>query len=48
VQPAVAGSEHVSVVPTFNTPDVFAVFGLPPDPSMIGCHEMAHYVHARR
>ncbi len=48
VRPATMGQEHVSVTPTFNTSDVFTVFGLPPDPSTIGCHEMVHYVHSRQ
>lgn len=48
VAPATAGQEHVAVVPTFNTTDVFSMFGLSPDPSMIGCHEMAHYIQGRQ
>jgi hypothetical protein len=48
VQPAALGSEHVAVLSTFETSDVFGLFGLPPDPATIGCHEMVHYVQARQ
>jgi len=45
VIPPVAG-EPVSVVPTHATTDVFALFGIPPDPGFIACHEVVHYLHA--
>jgi hypothetical protein len=40
-----AGYEHVSVIPTFNTLDFTTEFGLAPDPGFIACHELVHYVH---
>lgn len=48
VQPGTLGLPPIAVVPTFDTSDVFAVFGLPPDPAPIGCHEMVHYVQFRQ
>jgi hypothetical protein len=43
------GYETVAVVPTFNTADVFMLEGgIPPDPSIIGCHEITHYVHLQQ
>jgi hypothetical protein len=45
VAPPVAG-EPISVVPTYNTTDVFGLLGLPPDPGVIGCHEAVHYVQS--
>ena len=46
VAPRVAGYETVSVVPTYNTTDLFMLEGgIPPDPAIIGCHEITHYVH---
>lgn len=44
VQPAVAGLEPHSVVPTHFTFDFASQLGMPPDPGFIGCHEIAHYV----
>jgi len=49
VAPRLLGYETTSVVPTFSTADVFSLeFGLPPDPGIIGCHEITHYVHAEQ
>ncbi len=45
VVPPVAGLQPVSVIPTSFTLDFATQFGLPPDPSYIGCHEIVHYVH---
>ncbi len=45
VIPPVAG-EPVAVVPTHNTTDAFVLFGIPPDPGFIGCHEIVHYIQA--
>jgi len=45
VMPAVAG-EPVGVVPTHATTDVFSLFGLPPDPGFVACHEVVHYVQS--
>lgn len=48
VSPAVLGMEHVGVVATHSTIDLFGLLGIPPDPATIGCHEMVHYVQARQ
>ncbi|MCA9678872.1 MAG: hypothetical protein KC464_27835, partial [Myxococcales bacterium] len=48
VAPRTAGDEDVAVVPTYDTLDFTSEFGLPPDPGMIGCHEMIHYVQAQQ
>lgn len=48
VQSGASGQQHIAVVPTFETTDMFALFGISPDPSMIGCHEMVHYVQTRQ
>src|SRR5262245_20320455 len=49
VLPRIAGYETLAVVPTYNTLDAFALeFGLPPDPPVIGCHELTHYVHLQQ
>ncbi len=45
VAPPIAGIQPVSVIPTSFTLDFATQFGLPPDPSYIGCHEIVHYVH---
>jgi hypothetical protein len=46
VLPRIAGYETLAVVPTYGTLDAFTLeFGLPPDPALIGCHEITHYVH---
>jgi hypothetical protein len=46
VAPRISGYETLAVVPTYNTLDAFSLeFGLPPDPAVIGCHELTHYVH---
>jgi hypothetical protein len=42
VQPTLAGNEQVSVVPQYNTSNLFISYGIPPDPGTIGCHEMVH------
>ena len=45
----IAGYETVSVVPTYNTTDLFMLEGgIPPDPAIIGCHEITHYVHLQQ
>ena len=45
----IAGYEALAVVPTYNTLDMFTLeFGLPPDPAVIGCHEITHYVHGEQ
>lgn len=45
VAPPAVGNEAVSVIPTSNTLDFTSELGMPPDPSFVGCHEIAHYVH---
>lgn len=45
VIPAAAG-EPVGVIPTHSTTDVFSLFGLPPDPGFVACHEVVHYVQS--
>jgi Tol biopolymer transport system component len=43
------GYETVGVVPTYNTTDLFMLEGgIPPDPAIIGCHEITHYVHLQQ
>ena len=43
------GYETISVVPTYNTTDLFMLEGgIPPDPAIIGCHEITHYVHLQQ
>jgi len=45
----VEGYETVGVVPTYNTTDLFMLEGgIPPDPAIIGCHEITHYVHLQQ
>jgi len=45
----VYGYETVGVVPTYNTTDLFMLEGgIPPDPAIIGCHEITHYVHLQQ
>lgn len=39
-----AGYEHVSVIPMVATLDLTTEFGIPPDPGLIACHELTHYV----
>lgn len=38
------GMEPISVVPTYSTTELFALLGIVPDPGVVGCHEMVHYV----
>ena len=46
VFPRAVGYEALQVVPTYNTLDMFTLeFGLPPDPGVVGCHEVTHYLH---
>ncbi|HEX3760160.1 MAG TPA: hypothetical protein VHW23_15695 [Kofleriaceae bacterium] len=45
VAPGVLGYEPVSVIPTVTTLDFTTEFGLLPDPGIIACHELTHYVH---
>ena len=43
------GYETIAVVPTYNTTDLFMLEGgIPPDPAIIGCHEITHYVHLQQ
>lgn len=42
LQPTLAGNEQVGVVPQYNTANLFISYGIPPDPGVIGCHEMVH------
>ena len=45
VTPRFSGYESLAVVPTYDTLDMFSLeMGLPPDPAVIGCHEITHYV----
>ena len=45
----IEGYETVGVVPTYNTTDLFMLEGgIPPDPAIIGCHEITHYVHLQQ
>lgn len=47
--PRLAGFEAVTVVPTYSTIDLFTLEGgFPPDPPVIGCHEITHAVHAQQ
>ncbi len=39
------GYETVAVIPTYATLDFTTEFGLAPDPGLIACHELTHYVH---
>lgn len=39
------GYETVAVIPTYSTLDFTSEFGLAPDPGLIACHELTHYVH---
>lgn len=48
VAPDALGYEEVSVIPAHSTLDFTTLFGLPPDPGLIGCHELVHYVHAQQ
>ena len=49
VAPRFLGYQTKAVVPTFATGDMFSLeFGLPPDPGIVGCHEITHYVHAEQ
>ncbi len=48
VEPAFAGREQVAVLPQYSTIDYFITLGLPPDPGLIGCHEMVHDVVMRQ
>lgn len=40
--PTFGGDEQHIVLPEYNTTELFALLGIPPDPSTIGCHEMVH------
>jgi hypothetical protein len=42
VRPTLAGNEQIAVVPQYNTSNLFIAYGIPPDPGIIGCHEMVH------
>ena len=45
VTPRISGYNTLAVVPTYDTLDMFSLeMGLPPDPAVIGCHEITHYV----
>jgi hypothetical protein len=48
VAPEALGYEDVSVIPIHSTLDFTTLFGLPPDPGMIACHELTHYVHSQQ
>jgi len=48
VAPDALGYEEVSVIPAHSTLDFATLFGLPPDPGLIACHELVHYVHAQQ
>ena len=48
VAPDALGYEEVSVIPAHSTLDFTTLFGLPPDPGLIACHELAHYVHVQQ
>jgi hypothetical protein len=45
VSPGSEGYEPVSVIPTVATLDFTTEYGLLPDPGIIACHELVHYVH---
>ena len=36
------------MIPAFDNIDFTTEYGLPPDPSFIGCHELTHYVHSQQ
>jgi Tol biopolymer transport system component len=45
VMPRIAGYNTLAVIPTYQTLNEFSLeFGLPPDPAIVGCHEITHYV----
>jgi hypothetical protein len=48
VAPEALGYEDVAVIPLHSTLDFTTLFGLPPDPGMIACHELTHYVHGQQ
>ena len=49
VSPRLTGAEAVTVVPTLQTMDAFTLeFGLPPDPGVVGCHEITHFVQLQQ
>lgn len=48
VAPGALGYEEVSVIPAHSTLDFTTLFGLPPDPGLIACHELTHYVHVQQ
>jgi hypothetical protein len=48
VAPEALGYEDVAVIPIHATLDFTTLFGLPPDPGMIACHELTHYVHSQQ
>jgi hypothetical protein len=43
-----AGSPDVAVVPTLTTLDFTTLYGMPPDPGFVACHELTHYVHMQQ
>jgi len=44
--PTLPGYAPFAVVPTYDSIDLFSLeMGLPPDPAIIACHELTHYVH---
>ncbi|HMG24517.1 MAG TPA: hypothetical protein VK607_24440 [Kofleriaceae bacterium] len=45
VLPGALGYEEMSVIPTLSTLDFTTEFGLLPDPGVVACHELVHYVH---
>jgi hypothetical protein len=48
VAPEALGYEDVAVIPIHSTLDFTTLFGLPPDPGLIACHELTHYVHSQQ
>lgn len=42
------GYEAVSVIPTMATLDFATEYGLLPDPGIVACHELVHYVHLQQ
>ena len=48
VTPKFGGSPDASVLPTFSTFDFTTSMGLLPDPGVIACHELVHYVQVQQ
>lgn len=44
--PALLGLEPISVVPMYSTAEMFGLLGIVPDPGLVGCHEVVHYVQS--